>query len=252
MRRLWLFGAALVSLGMATVSAPARGALTVSEPFSYPDGALAAQNGGTGFNTAWGNANGDTAGGTHTVTNGTVNDVSGNIFRGLTSSFPASGTLWMSLDFQRSSGSYDGISLFTGTSEKFLVGAVNSDATWDLGKNGSSSGGSSSTVSNATLKTGILRFTLDSGSNGSASLWVGSGQGTVDVSGAPAATLTGLTLTGINTVRLGTSGSQIIDNLQFGDTAADVGGVPEPGAIGIIALAGLAFLRRRAKRDRMH
>ncbi len=216
-------------------------ALLASEAFTYPDAGLATNNGGSGFSTAWGNANGNNASsGLVTVSSNQASYGAGSgnhlIFRGLTTPFPASGDIWMSLDFVRSGGSFNGLQLFTGTSEKFLVGGASTTAVWTLGKNGGS--GTPSTVASNAMKTGVIHFTLDSGNLGTADLWVGAGVGAVDISGAPAVSITGLTLTGVDTVRIGSSGGQFIDNLLIGTTSADVNAapIPEPSTIVLTAL----------------
>jgi CSLREA domain-containing protein len=197
------------------------------ETFTYSDGTLNGQNGGTGFTTAWGSANGNSPSNAvnvlsnQAVYGGPSSDAT--IFRGLSTTFASTGTLWIAVDYQRTSGSFNGIQLFAGTSERLLIGSVGSATTWTLAKNGSSTGAAVSSAASNAIKRGIVRLTFGAGATGVADLWVGSGQGPVDVSGTPAATLSGISFTGVNTLRIGSNAAQTIDNFRLGQTASDVG-----------------------------
>ena len=68
------------------------------------------------------------------------------------------------------------------------------------------------------------------------------------MSRTPDATITGLTLTGVNTLRIGGNRDLLLDNFALGDTAADVGAIPEPASVGLFGLASLLALSRRRSR----
>ncbi|MBC8114436.1 MAG: hypothetical protein H7062_08675, partial [Candidatus Saccharimonas sp.] len=211
-----------------TYATSAQAALLVTESFTYSSGSLNGNSGGTGFSSAWG----DNPAGVQTASIG-VNAVQVNpsgqaannpagasvqfSYRGLSDPFGSSGVIWMALDEQavmNDPGAFNfaTISLFVGTFERFDVGkwlvpgTTADDTNWAMSRAGSTGVNDVVVTSKSitTLKTAVVRFNLALASNeGSVNLWVGSGVGPVDVSGAPDATLTGLNLTGVDTIRLG-------------------------------------------------
>lgn len=260
----------LLGLAAAAGFSTAHGAVIASEDFqSYADGnfvgpAVAGDtsggNGGTGWTGRWNSGNPTAATSGQEILGGAV------VYTGSGNQFafrdfpafptPAAGTTatrWLSVDFQRSgSGGFRGVSLFRfppgngGSAEQVLIGGL-ADTNWSLGANGSTAGQQISSEDASTLRTGVVRFTIGDGNNGSAELWVAPDAVTpVDVSGAPVATFNGLDIFGVNSLRIGSNGGQTVDNIIIGETAADVGAVvPEPSSIGLLCLAFLGAFRRR-------
>ncbi len=109
-----------------------KGALIASDAFDYAAGALATQNGGTGFSGGWGNQVAATVNATGLnysglATSGRSANLSGDgvsIFRGLTTAGGGSGTnVWMSFLIE-SAGGNAGISYFDGGNEQTFAGRV--------------------------------------------------------------------------------------------------------------------------------
>ena len=212
---------ALALLGMA-ITSPA--AVIVSDGFTYPDGALAGNNGGTGFSAAW---------------TGDGNVVSGVVvgsnpsFRTLATPLPSSGTIWVSFKWGLDSGDsppdgvYGGLTFFQDGTERSLIGDTWAAGVWGINANGDGNNAVHSTVSDVGIKTAVAKITLGADATSSIDLWVGANAvDAVDVSGPPLVTKGGLTLAGVNTIRIG-SGFQgsSFDNLVIATTPAEVGAV---------------------------
>ena len=153
-------------LGSAALS---QAAVIISESFTYADGGLNGQNGGTGFSNAWTSS--------VNVGSGLVggNAPSTRSFTGNT--FSNSGTLWVSFDWGYSStptqdGSYGGLTFYAGASERFLIGNTwpnpLSHDMWRMSNGGNTS------IANVGMKTGVAKITLGTGSTSTVELWVGS------------------------------------------------------------------------------
>jgi len=198
-------------LGSAALS---QAEVLVSEDFTYANGALNGQNGGTGFSAAWSNST------SVNVTGGAVVSTGGNnpSFRNLSTAFGNSGTLWVSFDWGHNTGAvgYGGLTLWAGLTEVGLIGDVY-NGTWQV--NGA---GASSTSALSSLKTGVARITLGAGATSTIDLWVGPTGSPVDVSGPVVSTLSGLTLEGVDNIRIMGDSAQSFDNLIIGTTIADV------------------------------
>jgi hypothetical protein len=219
-------------------------AVLVSEDFSYSDGGLNGQNGGTGFSSTWSSSSNVTSG---------VATATSDSSRDLATAFAASGTLWVSFDWGYAAdpsegASYGGLTFYIGGSEKFLIGntwpGTNHDV-WQM--NGSAQ---TSEVNYGGMKTGVAKITLGTGATSTVELWVGATGSPVDVSGAPIATTTNRELAGVNRIRIngqdfGFSNPQSFDNLVIGTAMSDVAAIPEPSAALLGGLGLLALLRRR-------
>ncbi|MCU0749280.1 MAG: hypothetical protein MUF13_07015 [Akkermansiaceae bacterium] len=238
--------AALTCTALIGAAALSQAAILVSEDFSYGDGGLNGQNGGTGFSNAWTSAT--------NVTGGVVtgNDPS---FRTLSATFGSTGTIWISFDWGNSSApaqdaSYGGLTLYIGGSEKFLIGntwpSPASHQVWSM--NGT---GVSSEPNYSGMKTAVAKITLGAGATSMVELWVAATGSPVDVSGAPLLTSTGRELAGVDGIRIngsdfgGGGNQQSFDNLLIGTSMLDVDAIPEPGAALLGGLGTLALLRRR-------
>jgi hypothetical protein len=242
-RKLNLSAMALASmLGSAALS---QATVIVSEDFSYGDGGLNGQNGGTGFSNAWTSSS--------NVTGGVVtgNDPS---TRSLSTAFASSGTLWLSFDWGYSvdpteDGSYGGLTFYIGGTEKFLIGNTwpgTGHDVWQM--NGSAQ---TSEVNYGGMKTGVAKITLGAGATSTVELWVGATGSPVDVSGGAMATSFNRDLAGVNGIRINGgdfgngANSQSFDNLLIGTTMGDVDAIPEPSAALLSGLGMLCLLRRR-------
>ncbi|MGJ8672734.1 hypothetical protein [Rubritalea sp.] len=206
--------------------------------FNYANGELSnpKNNGGSGFSGAWGdkskaNDNLSTTG--YIVKNGVVvkKGIRARVtFRGfaetVTEKFAGSNELWLSFDLTRDSGSWSGIQLFSGTTERLLIGSNGKDsADWVLKGPSVKDTGAGGEIPNSTQAAAkaVVRLTLSTPGNSSADLWVATTPtGQVDINDIPSYTTNGLTLRGINTLRIGAAGNQTIDNFVLGETAADV------------------------------
>lgn len=210
-------------LGSASLS---YAEVLVSEDFSYADGGLSGQNGGTGFSAAWSSSSNVTGG---------VQTGNSPSTRSLSTPFPASGTLWVSFDWGNTStptegASYGGLTFYVGGSERHLIGNTWPGAGHDVWRmNGS---GSTGVLNHPGMKTGVAKITLGTGSTSTVELWVGPAGSPVDVSGAPMATATNRDLAGVDGIRINGQdfggGSQSFDNLLIGTTVADVDATDSP------------------------
>jgi hypothetical protein len=239
-------------LGSAALS---QAAIIVSEDFSYADGGLNGQNGGTGFNGGW-NASTNVTGG---VSVGTAPST-----RLFSTSFASSGTLWLSFDWAYSAkptegGSYGGITFYTGATtggftegpsgtERFLIGNTWPGTGHDLWR--MSGSGPTLELNYPSMKTAVARITLGAGATSIVELWVGAAGSPVDVSAAAMAAVTNADLAGVDGIRIGggdfgSDNPQSFDNLLIGTTMADVDAIPEPSAVLLGGLGLLGLLRRR-------
>jgi autotransporter-associated beta strand protein len=199
-------------------TASSRAELLVAEDFTYADGGLNGQNGGKGLREAW-NSTVHLAGGVPTGNSAST--------RGLVTSFPSSGTLWLSFDWGFASNphpqsQFGGITFFEGNMERCLIGDV-----WDTGVWSVNGGSATSETNHGGMKTGVAKITLGAGETSTVELWVGPIGSPVDVSGAPIATATGRDLDGVDSLRIMGSSfdaniNQSFDNLLIGTTVADV------------------------------
>jgi len=237
--------AALTCAALIGSTAMSQAAVIISENFSYDDGALAGQNGGTGFSNAWFNSGLSVTTGVATGNADARRDFTAN-------AFPSTGTIWLSFDWGFASqpadnGSYGGLTFYINGVETFMIGN-----TWPVvghDKWGMSGAGVSSEINYGGMKTGVAKITLGE-VNSTVELWVGATGSPVDVSGAALLTSTNANMAGVDGIRIGGSTfgagvNQSFDNLVIGTTMSDVNAIPEPGAALLGGLALLCLLRRR-------
>lgn len=228
-------------LGSAVLS---HAAIIISEDFSYGNGGLNGQNGGTGFSNAWTSTTNVTAG-VATGNEGSRRDFVGN-------EFASTGTIWLSFDFGFSgapaeNGSYGGLTFYTNGAENFLIGNTWPTVGHDVwGMNGV--GVSSESI--VGMKAAVARIQLGTGATSIVDLWVGATGSPVDVSGAALLTSTGRDLDGVNGIRINghdfvNGTSQSIDNIVIATTMGEVNAIPEPSAALLGGLGMIGLLRRR-------
>jgi hypothetical protein len=230
----------LTLAGMLIGAAPVHAAPLVSEDFAYPDGPLAGQNGGTGWNGSWTSSGANVIGGEANVP---VSSVSVR---------PATATLWAA-DGDAAYASFRMRSTDASGPVVFLLAPFGSGVNWGAGFNGSSFD-FNGVPAFGTFNTNqdylfVMRLVRNDAGNDTATLWIDP----LDESDAPQATASEDYLhsgtTALATLRLlGSGGAAIFDDFRIGTTFADVSPVPEAShvllaAVGALALAG--FARRR-------
>ncbi|MBX2850362.1 MAG: PEP-CTERM sorting domain-containing protein [Phycisphaeraceae bacterium] len=258
-----MFKTSLLAAVGVLASAQAFGGVIASDDFnSYSDGNLVGQGvAGSGWAGGW--INGPGGVGDKTVAGGAVQIVGSNsgAFRELATPFGTSQTIWISFDFHFTPpgnagtvNTFGGLSLFVGTAgsgEKTLLGDAFKKDVWGISSPGGLFENTSVSVFDA-ARTAVARITINDGSADVVDLWVGDNDtDPVDVSGGPLASLdqkngsTPYDFAGVDHIRLGSGAASQFDNIILGDTAADVGAVPEPGSLALLGLGGLALIRRR-------
>jgi hypothetical protein len=253
-----------VLLGAACFSnSSAKATLIAEEEFNYGAGALAGQNGGTGWSGAW-TVSG--AGGAVTTPGFSFTDSSLNVLQtaGLKANFADGNngnfrlpilspddvgtTLYISFLGQITTPGtgYAGVSLFQGGAENLFLGKPNASANWGFDTKGTNTK-FTGTVPVTTLS--LMVFRIDFGATTTVSMYINPTLGTEPTVADVTATRGAFTW---DTIRIqsggGTSGG--VDEIRIGDTYASVTPtVPEPGGIAAL-LGGTALLgvvrRRRA------
>ena len=250
-----------------------RAAATVYEGFDYPAGAnaLASKNGGIGWNNPWDTGLSDIVAGGFNYTDGLGNQLvtvgnraaadqnsAGNL-RFLSNTF-SSGTVYLSFLLQctnsASNFNYAGLSLYSGVAEEIFFGDINAPPNGTLGierlgfENGFLIGTDASL-----LNLIVVRIDFNAGTtagNEKVSIFV---DPSLDAEPATAFRFTDVADFSFDRIRIQsgrTSGADPLeigqfDEIRVGSTYADVTPhtVPEPGACGLAALAGLMLWGRR-------
>lgn len=242
--------ATLVAIAcLAMISSAANAVALLSEDFTYADGALGGQNGGTGFGAAWTGAATQVTSGEAVIAAGTCCDA----FRDLPSdlgTFAAANTvtvgeLWGGIDYLQPVGdTFGGLSFFAPTAggpgnrtERMLLGDGFNQDVWGVSAPGH--GIFNSTVANDDVaRRGVFQIVFNEFGDETVNLWVGSNTTApvVIITGSPVAT-GNFELSDANSIRLSHgAGGASFDNFVIGETAADVGGVvdvpPTPTVLG--------------------
>lgn len=245
-----------VCAAIAMAASAARGNLITYEGFNYSPGALAGDNGGSGWTNAWsvsgtsgtvsstGMTYTDGSGKMLPVTGGSANVNSQGDFR-TPSSTPNSGTLYISFIAQvpTASGSYFGLSLFNSASEVLFLGAPNADADWGIDPKAGTVVTGTTSITNSTFLVYEVQFgasssTISEYDNPSLTAQPGPANATT--------TTTDLTTaSGWTQIRVQSGENANIDEIRIGTAYADV--VPEPAALGLFGCFGLGLAMRRRR-----
>jgi len=248
---------ALICASLLGSAALSPAAIIIQESFDYGNGGLSMQGGGTGWGSnVWFAANASVSSGVAVGSSGAWDQAQKRNFANtLGASVGPTVTIWLRFDWGHSAevgagSGYGGLTFYTGTSdggtENFLIGnpwsSTPNDGQWNIS---SGSGDPTTGISSNGMKSGVAKMDLGAGT---VSLWVGATGSTIDVGGNPDASVSGLSLAGIQGIRiLGYNGSasQSFDNLTIATTLAEVNAVPEPSAALLGGLGFLALLHRR-------
>ena len=234
--------AALTCAALLGSAALSQADVLVSDDFSYADGGLGGQNGGTGWATnVWFAANASISGGVAVGATGAWDQAQKRNFAdtlGDSATANLTDILWVRFDWGHAAevgqgSGYGGITFYTGTSdggsENFLFGnpwwSAATDGEWNIS---GGTGDQTTGISSNGMKSGVAKFDLGAGT---VSLWVGATGTTIDVGGTADASVSGVSLAGIKGIRiLGYNGqqSQSFDNLVIATTMAEVGAINGP------------------------
>ena len=226
---------ALICASLLGSAALSQAEILVAEDFSYGDGGLNGQSGGTGFGSnVWFNANSSVSGGVAVGAAGAWDQAQRRNFAStLGDSAGATGTVWVRFDWGHSAevgagSGYGGLTFYNGqadfdANQNFLIGnpwsSTAIDSQWNIS---GGSGDPNTGISSFGMKSGVTKLDLAAGT---VSLWVGAIGSTIDVGGNADASVSGLSLAGIKGIRiLGYNGSasQSFDNLMIATTMAEV------------------------------
>lgn len=191
------------------------------------DGALEGQSGGQGFCDTW-------TGGEYTVSGGMLSGT-GEAYRMLSSPFGSSGEIWVSFIFGVSGNQdgFGGLSFFNGTEERLIIGDWFEQDVW--GMDAKRIQRMNSTVPILGIKKCVAKITLGHGAASSVDLWVGSDAAQrIDVNRDPDLTIAGVTLAGVDRLRIGSDFRMEFGNLILGKTAEDVAAGELPELLGLI------------------
>lgn len=255
----------ITAAAIAALSLVASAAVIAVDDFSYPDGNLAGNNGGSGWGAAWATLSGPQA----TVASGaaTFTFASTGAFvasensRALPATIGAGTTTWIRINGQLTvngfvSQSFGGIGLYADTTERALLGKDWPGANnWTIKAHNNFGGGTQVSSSTIPLTDGMADVWVKivngpATNDDTMSLWVNPADFSSEAAlGSALASLSGRHLD-FNTIRLrggssttGHTATWTFDNLQITSDFASI--VPEPSSALLGGLGLLALLRRR-------
>ena len=234
--------ASLLCVSLLGSAALSQADVIISDNFSYGDGGLSGQNGGTGWGSnVWFAANASVSSGVAVGAAGGWDQAQKRNFAdtlGDSATANLTNILWVRFDWGHSAtvgagSGYGGLTFYTGTadggSENFLFGnpwwSAATDGEWNIS---GGTGDQTTGISSNGMKSGVAKFDLGAST---VSLWVGATGTTIDVGGTADASVSGVSLAGIKGIRiLGYNGSasQSFDNLTIATTMAEVNATDGP------------------------
>ena len=234
--------ASLICVSLLGSAALSQAEIIIADDFSYGDGGLNMQSGGTGWGSnVWFAASASVSGGVAQGSQGGWDQAQKRNFANtLGDSATANSTniLWVRFDWGHSAqvgagSGYGGLTFYTGTadggSENFLFGnpwsSTAIDGEWNIS---GGSGDQNTGISSDGMKSGLAKFDLTAGT---VSLWVRAPGTEINVTDPADASVSGLSLGGIQGIRiLGYNGSasQSFDNLTIATTLAEVNATDVP------------------------
>lgn len=266
MRKFAVIATAVAGFACITFAPRRAGAVLVAyDPFAYTAGAgaLANQNGGTGWSSAWdAGANNVVAPGLSftknsaaLITSGNTSETAGgNIgnFRMLPSTLNT-GTVYVSLlaklDGGTAGSGYAGVSLFNGGSENLFIGQPTGATSWGLDQ--STGPQTTGVAEDATTHLFVIRIdygaATDSTGNDRVRMYVDPtpGQAAPDVSAVIDANTT--RSASFDRIRIQSGANQVaFDELRVATDYASVV-APEPASLAVIAVGALGLLGRRRR-----
>jgi len=243
---------ALLISGVFATTMASQGAVIVTEKFSYSDGALAGNNGGTGdWSGAWAGDHSVSGGQISTATTAIANRSFSTTFTGSSSDplyfsarFTKTGSdteyaLWVVLDDANSGINNEGVK-FGLNSAGFTVGLENGGGADDQIFGTYTAGEQVQII-------GKLEFNVD-GVNERAQIWVNpTGEETATIVSSQITLDIGWTTPQFSFVRnwVGSDGDFLVDDIRVGSTWAAA--VPEPSSTALLGLGGLALMLRRKR-----
>lgn len=221
-----------------SAGAGARAAVLIRDAFSA-DGALQGASGGKGFRGSW-------HGGNYHVADGVVSGA-GEAFRMLDAPFGSSGEIWVSFCYgvDKDQEDYGGLSFFEGGVERLIIGDTFGEDVWGMDPKRKGRGKVQSAVSTRGLKRCAARIMLRPGDQSRVDLWIGpDDKELLDLSGRPDLTLEGVSLAGVDRLRIGSEIYTKFSGLVIGECADDISRMNPLGLI-LASLGGVLLAVRK-------
>jgi hypothetical protein len=202
-----------------------QAAVVAQDDFNV-DGQLNDQSGGAGFCDAW-------SGGEYRISDGVVSGA-GEAFRTLVAPLSSSGTLWVSFRYgvDVDQEDYGGLSFFEGTTERLIIGDTFGQDVWGMDSKRSKNSKVHSSISTLGMKTCVAKITLGAGSSSRVDLWVGKNADShVDIYRTPDLSVDGVSLSGVDRLRIGAELNSNFGDLILKENPDDVS---TPKTLGLI------------------